>query len=188
MLLGFLKDFSWYNEPFNVRFKEEGVHVEAKTQTDFWQCKEHNFQKDDGHFFYVEKSDSFNLSIKWHCDEQTAFAQCGLMVRFDNFNWFKIAVLSPNPKQPQLGVVVTTDGQSDWSSHPVTQITDIWYKAKVQNGNCSVYYSLDGKTYHQIRMFYANSLKNCSTIKAGAYICSPRLSGFNALLEAIDFE
>lgn len=51
MLLDALRDFSWYNEPHNVRFIEEGMIVEVAEQTDFWQSAAHNFHRDNGHFF-----------------------------------------------------------------------------------------------------------------------------------------
>ena len=37
MLLDSLRYFSWYNEPDNVRFVENGMQIETKPQSDFWQ-------------------------------------------------------------------------------------------------------------------------------------------------------
>lgn len=107
MLLDALRDFTWYNEPHNVRFIEEGMIVEVAEQTDFWQSAAHNFHRDNGHFFYTEKTGDFTLTLKWHSDEPLAFAQCGVMVRLDNLNWAKGGVLSPDLYKPQLGTVVT---------------------------------------------------------------------------------
>lgn len=126
MLLDALRDFTWYNEPHNVRFIEEGMIVEVAEQTDFWQSAAHNFHRDNGHFFYTEKTGDFTLTLKWHSDEPLAFAQCGVMVRLDNLNWAKGGVLSPDLYKPQLGTVVTNAGHSDWAVSPLYDSTPIF--------------------------------------------------------------
>ena len=69
----------------------------------FGKSAAHNFHRDNGHFFYTEKTGDFTLTLKWHSDEPLAFAQCGVMVRLDNLNWAKGGVLSPDLYKPQFG-------------------------------------------------------------------------------------
>lgn len=187
MLLDSLKHFSWYNEPLDVRFREEGMLVASKTATDFWQNAVHHFHKDDGHFFYTEKSGNFTLTLQWYSQEPVAFAQCGLMIRGDNLNWAKVGILSPSLQQPQIGSVVTSQGYSDWAvAHLAEYQPKLWYKVKVRNGDCIFYYSLDGESFMQIRQFHLPNYNG--SLKVGAYVCSPQLSGFNCILQSIDFD
>ncbi len=186
MLLDALKDFSWHNEPFNVRFSEEGMIVETLPHTDFWQNRRHNFQKDDGHFFYQNCPPVFSLDIKWHAENPENFAQCGIMIRQNEFNWAKAGILCASKDQPQIGSVVTVAGQSDWAVNPLKICpADIWYRLCCQNGDCVLSYSLDGRQYQRLRLFYLNSDNG---LKAGAYACSPQESSFSCTLENISFK
>lgn len=188
MLLDSLRNFSWFNEPQNVRFNEEGMVVEAKPETDFWQSAHHNFHKDDGHFFFSRINKDFTLTLKWSFEKAFAFAQCGVMVRIDNLNWSKAGILAPDLTHQQLGAVVTNHGASDWSVVPLNMTSgnsSIWYRLRRRNGDFIFYYSLDGNEFHQIRLFHLLNIG--AEVKAGAYICSPQRQGFSATLEMIDF-
>ena len=185
MLLDSLKNFSWYNEPQNVRFVEEGMLVETFPQTDFWCAEHHNFLKDDGHFFYTEKQGNFSLLLNWHWNTAVSSDQCGIMVRIDSNNWAKMGFLSPDLSIPQIGCVITSQGSSDWSSHYLSSpISDLWCKV-IRRGNDFVFlYSLDGLKFHQIRMFSIKEIT--SVVKTGAYCCSPQKHTFECILENIE--
>ncbi len=185
MLLDSLKNFSWYNEPQNVRFVEEGMLVETMPQTDFWQTAHHNFFKDDGHFFYAEKEGNFDLTLKWRLGAAVASDQCGLMIRADSRNWAKIGFLSPDLSVPQIGCVVTSRGVSDWSSHhlPVTP-SDLWCRVIRRGDDFVFFYSADGEKFCQSRMFHLSNLE--TVVKAGAYCCSPQNHKFECILENIE--
>lgn len=185
MLLDSLKNFSWYNEPQNVRFVEEGMLVETMPQTDFWQAAHHNFSKDDGHFFYTEKRGNFDLTLKWHLGAAVASDQCGLMIREDSCNWAKIGFLSPDLSAPQLGCVVTSGGISDWSSHYLPAApSDLWCKVMCRGDDFVFFCSTDGEKFRQIRMFHFANQQ--TVIKAGAYCCSPQNHKFECILENIE--
>lgn len=185
MLLDSLKDFEWYNEPFNVRFIEQGMVVEPLEKTDFWQSSHHNFHKDDGHFFFTRRYGDFTITLKWHTEGAFAYDQCGLMLRVDNLNWVKAACLSPSLIQPQIGSVVTQKGYSDWASAGAHPLNDVWYRLKRRGGDYVLSYSLDGINYTQLRTF--TLLDDEEAVKVGAYICSPQRKGFSAVLEMIEF-
>ncbi len=185
MLLDALKDFNWYNEPNNVRFTEQGMSVETKQGTDFWQNAAHHAHKDNGHFFYTSQAGDFELVIKWHNASPIAFAQSGLMLRHDNLNWAKISVLSQGVDKPQIGTVVTNSGYSDWAVNDLSVYQpDIWYKARRRSGDVVFYISMDGRNYKQIRQF--RFWENPLIIKVGAYACSPQRDDFSCILESID--
>ncbi len=181
MLLDSLRYFSWYNEPDNVRFVENGMQIETKPQSDFWQNTFHNIKKDNGHFFYCEKDKDFSMVAHWSFDNMIASDQCGLMLRINEHNWMKISILSPDMRNIQVGTVVTSDGNSDWSSHFLDSLPkEIWFKAIRQGNDYGVFYSLDGISFHQVRMFMLISADN--NIKVGAYACSPQNRSFTCVL------
>lgn len=185
MLLDSLKHFSWYNEPSNVRFVEEGMLVETMPQTDFWQAAHRGFRKDDGHFFYTEKQGDFEMLLNWRFGSAVASDQCGLMVRIDSRNWAKIGLLSPNISVPQIGCVITAEGTSDWSSHYLpSMLSECWFKVVRRGGDFLFFYSTDGEKYIQCRLFHLE--KAASDIKAGAYCCAPQNHNFECILQNIN--
>lgn len=185
MLLENIKNFDWYNEPQNVRFIEEGLLIETRPQTDFWQSADYNFFKDNGHLFAENRDGDFILTVKWHFPLLKDSAQCGLMARSDAKNWIKAGILSPNPYRPQIGVVVASQGASDWSVVNLPDdVKDIWFKLRRRGSDFVVYYSLDGEKFEQIRMLHLSNV--LSVIDAGAYVCSPKDESFECILEEID--
>lgn len=184
MLLDCLKDFTWYNEPANVRFVEGGMLVETEPETDFWQSAGHNFHKDNGHFFYTRKQGNFSLTVKWHFEAPVASDQCGIMLRLNNLNWAKAGFLSTDLRMPQLGSVVTINGSSDWAAWSLEQLPqDLWFRLLRRGSDFILLASTDGEVFRQLRMF---SLPDTpAEIKAGAYACSPQPRGFECVLEDI---
>ena len=186
MLLDSLKDFEWYNEPRDVSFDEQGMHVVAFDGTDFWQNTNSRIYKDNGHFFFAKKNGDFVLKIKWKFRESSSFEQCGAMIRFDARNWMKISVLNDGTKGSKLGSVVTNAGFSDLAVFNVDKdAREVWYKIKRTNKDFSVFCSLDGKKFVQVRMF--SFVNSHDEIKVGAFICSPTNREFYAVLEQIEF-
>lgn len=187
MLLDALKDFEWYNEPENVRFNDVGMVVNTKPKTDFWQSTHHNFHKDNGHFFFTRINHDFSLIVKWHFDKALAFDQCGIMLRVDERNWFKMSLMSERADQPKLGTSLTNFGYSDWAVVELTQpLNEIWYKLQCRGGDYIAYYSLDGLQYHQLRLFHL--VNDSGEIKVGAYTASPQRSDFECILEILNLE
>lgn len=184
MLLDSLKDFSWYNEPANVRFVESGMLVESEPGTDFWQSAHHNFHKDNGHFFYTLKQGDFSLVVKWHFTDALASDQCGIMLRLNDLNWAKAGILTTDLRTPQLGSVVTCGGASDWAGWPLVKMPeDIWLKLVRRGKDFLFFASIDGRNFRQIRMFGMPAAGG--ELKAGAYACSPLGRGFESVLEEI---
>jgi len=184
MLLSNIKNFSWYNEPQNVEFIEEGLFVTAAPQTDFWQSIDYGFFKDNGHFFATDCVGDYTITAKWHFPSVKDSAQCGIMVRQDNLNWIKLGLLSPDVSSPQIGVVVSKQGSSDWSvtALPV-DVQNLWFKIRRRGNDFILFYSLNGNKYTQIRMLHLSQAAKDMTI--GAYACSPKEQSFDCILEDI---
>lgn len=188
MFLDSLKYFTWYNEPENVRFVEEGMVVEAAAQTDFWQNNTHNVRKDNGHMFYSEMDGNFTLIVKWWTLEPVPYSQFGLMIRLDSMNWAKISFLSPDAANPQVGCIITNNGNSDWSIAYLEEYHDeMWYKLVRRGEDFLFYYSIDGQRYRQVRLFNLNQLA-MRTVKIGAYACSPQNFSARAVLEDVNIK
>lgn len=187
MLLDALKRFEWYNEPENVRFNERGMVVTAKPQTDFWQSTHHNFHKDNGHFFFTRTITDFVLTVKWQFEKSFQFDQCGLMLRVDERNWFKLSLMSEQADAPKLGTSLTNFGYSDWAVQDLPQpLTEIWYRLKRSGSDYIAYFSVDGVVYKQMRLFHL--VNDNPEIKVGAYAAAPRRSSFEAVLETLELD
>ncbi|MBQ8672072.1 MAG: DUF1349 domain-containing protein [Alphaproteobacteria bacterium] len=185
MLLETLKEFDWLNEPQRVRFDESGMQVTAKYRTDFWCCARYGFRKDDGHFFFSYVLGDFCCDLNWEFDKVGAFDQCGLMLRLDVNNWFKISIMSENADNPMIATSLTSSGLSDLASQPLPHgVKRLWYRLKKRKGCYTAYYSTDGEKYVQLRKFYL--LNDGDEVKVGAYICSPQQEAFEATLHGLD--
>ena len=187
MILEKIKDFEWYNEPQNVSFSDRGLKIETLPDTDFWQSADYNFFKDNGHFFYQKKSGDFVLTAKWFFPKTKDSAQCGIMVRCDAQNWIKTGLLSPSEYHSQLGVVVSSQGTSDWSNVDIPETaTEVSFKIKRRGNDFVVWYALDDKTFRQARMTHLSKITPQMLI--GAYTCSPKGESFECILEDIDIK
>lgn len=186
MILENLKKFEWLNEPANVAFGSHELEITAAGGTDFWQSAHHNFFKDNGHFFFTKQSSDFNCVIKWRFNNAVHYSQCGLMLRADGRNWFKISVMSADEHNSVIGSCVTKNGISDWAGAPLPEnCAELWYKIVRRGDDYVAFYSTDGALFVRVRQFALNSVD--ADIKIGAYICAPQDSGFKAVLDEIDF-
>lgn len=178
-----LENFEWFNDPENVRFENNAMIIYAKPKTDFWQSVHRGLSKDNGHFFYKRQSDDFILTLNWKFEKREQFSQCGLMVRIDEKNWFKVSVMNEVSGQEVLVSSLTINGHSDWCGFGIEkEISDIWFRVQRVDDDYTVFYSLDGIVYIRLRMFY---LKGIDEPKVGAYIANPSESEFSAELATI---
>lgn len=187
MFLEQLRDFEWLNEPENVSFSEDGMVVTAREGSDFWQNPRKNIHADSGHFFFVRKCGNFTMEVQWQFPPTCHLEQCGIMLRFDEKNWMKAAIMCSNAAVPKLGSCVTNSGYTDWAAQDIpAQVGSLSFRIKRQNGEYALFYSTDGENFKQIRLF--SFVHEDVEIKAGAYICSPQADGFSATLKKIVFE
>lgn len=185
MLLDALKDFSWYNEPENVRFQEEHLLVDVSSETDFWSNLAHRFSKDDGHFFYTTVCGDFTLTVCTASENYLSYTQAGIMARIDSYNWVKASLMDNACPPADIGSVVTQRGNSDWASAPISSpLTKIWFRLKRKGGDMLLSYSTDGNSFVKLRQFRLAA--NEADIRVGAYFCNPTKAKFTARLEQVD--
>ncbi len=187
MLLEALRNFEWLNEPNEFAFSERGLKITALPKTDFWQDKTEDYNKINGHFFFCSKQGAFSMTTHWRCGIPLNFAQCGLMGRIDDKNWFKISLFSKNGTNMNVGTVVTNDGDSDMALAPIIgSEQEVWFRLKrTEKHRYELSYSLNGLNFISVRSF--NLKLNKESIESGVFICSPSGNPYTAVLISIDF-
>ena len=184
MLFEALENFEWFNDPENVRFEDEAMVIYAKHGTDFWQSTQHGISKDSGHFFFCRQKGDFTLSFKWKVEINERFSQCGMMLRRDEQNWIKAALMNEVSGNNVVMSAMAINGHADCVSFPLNQeVSEIWFKLQRHIDDYMLMYSLDGVKYIPLRTFY---LKSYEDIKVGAYIANPSDKDFNASLSCVD--
>ncbi|WP_459502419.1 DUF1349 domain-containing protein [Bacillus sp. C1] len=185
----FDENFKWFSPPETWEINSDKANLLIKTdkETDFWQKTHYEFQVDNGHFLYYELNGDFRLITKVTSKPKNRYDQAGLMVRFSKDTWLKTSVEYIPDGNSKLGVVVTNNGYSDWSSQEFLEDLDsLFYRITKRGSNYYVDYSLDGTLWNQIRMAHLFEEKGC--IQAGIYACSPQGEGYEAEFDFIQIE
>lgn len=169
----------WYNEPPHWSQQGSSIHVKIAAETDFWCTTHYGFIRDDGHFFYEERSGNFTADVKFMGHYQSLYDQAGLMVRIDEQNWLKCGVEYVDHVQ-QASVVVTRS-YSDWSVVPLLQNpAAFWLRLERRAEAVKVSYSLDGDRHTMLRLAY---LPPNHPIQIGLFCASPQGEGFEVTFE-----
>ena len=118
---------------------------------------------------------------------KTRFDQSGVVMYLDSDNWFKASVEYEDDKIQRLGAVVTQNGYSDWSSSDISaEIKELWFRFSRRESDYYVEYSMDGKSWKQLRMFHM--FKGGEEINFGIYACSPgKEASFEATFTNMEF-
>lgn len=186
MKLENLKGFEWYNEPEKVLFLDKEMRIQASPQTDFWQSRQHHFEKDNAHFFFKPCDGDFTCVLKWRVTKADLFDQCGIMVRLDAQNWFKAAYMPDSQPDLKICSSLTNSGSSDLAKGMIKEdVHEIWFKLIRRQDDFVSFYSLNGTDFVFLRQFYLQNI--ASKTDVGAYICSPKNNRFEAVLDEIEF-
>ncbi|MEB9682990.1 hypothetical protein BK742_17730 [Bacillus thuringiensis serovar pingluonsis] len=183
------KSLKWFSPPQNWEISSNNSKLIVKTdkETDFWQKTHYDFQVDNGHFLYRELNGNFRVITKISSKPENRYDQAGLMVRFSKDNWLKTSVEYIPNENSKLGVVVTKNGYSDWSSQDFSEdFKSLYYRITGKGSNYYVDYSLDGVIWKQIRMAHLFEESDC--IKVGIYACSPQGEGYEVEFDFIKIE
>lgn len=181
-----LEKFEWYNDPENVRFKDDGMEVYAKYNTDFWQCLQRGLKKDNGHLFFCRQDGDFEFVLRWTVPEFVVTGQCGVMVRMDERNWCKGFVEKEASGEVVVSSSLTNMGHSEWSrGASLGDVKEIWFKVVRVLDEYAFYYSSDGINFCKFKEFY---LKSFEDIKVGAYLTCPCEDDFFASVSDINVE
>ncbi|MBM7838900.1 regulation of enolase protein 1 (concanavalin A-like superfamily) [Alkalihalobacillus xiaoxiensis] len=162
---------NWLNEPSHW-VVENGLKIRSDADTDFWQRTHYGFRRDNGHFLYAEIEGDFRITTRVVTSPVNRYDQAGLMIRFDENNWLKTSSEFIPAEANKLGVVVTNNGYSDWSSQPIETIEAMSYRITRKKQTYYVDVSSDEIHWTQIRIAHLCS-KN-QQVHAGLYGCSPQ--------------
>jgi regulation of enolase protein 1 (concanavalin A-like superfamily) len=181
------KKLKWFSPPKEWNCESSNLIIKTDKQTDFWQKTHYGFQADNGHFLYYEVNGDFRLTTQVKSKPLNRYDQAGLMVRFSSDTWLKTSVEYIPDGHSKLGVVVTNQGYSDWSSQEFLEDQNLlFYRITRRENNYYVDYSIDGISWRQIRMTHL--LEETDSIKVGIYACSPQGEGYEAEFDFIKIE
>ncbi|MFI3241493.1 MAG: DUF1349 domain-containing protein [Alphaproteobacteria bacterium] len=187
MLLDYLKDFEWENEPYDISFNENGMFVNAEENTDFWLNKSQKICKNNAHFFYTKKITDFECKASFEINDFSDFSQCGIMIKINENNVFKTSLMSQSKNNPKIGSSLTIAGFSDWAIYPLNKIENkIYYKIKKVDNIFFIFYSTDNINFHQIRQF--SFTEPLIDVKIGAYFASPSKKTYKSVLKSIEIK
>lgn len=155
--------------------------IEPDARTDFWQRTHYGFRADNGHFLFTRVAGDFVMTARVRFLPVHQYDQAGLMVRLSADCWLKTSV-EYEPKGPgRLGVVVTNEGYSDWSTQDwPAEVREILLRVRREGADYRVEWSTGGKNWSQLRMAHLREDDGFSPVDCGVYACSPKGAGFVA--------
>jgi regulation of enolase protein 1 (concanavalin A-like superfamily) len=179
-----LERMHWLNQP-EWGWSEGRLWVQTQPSTDCWLRPAEGVRSDNAHALVVEAPPEFRLRGRFLFQGNAQYDQCGLYVRADGECWFKCSVEYETPEYGFLGSVVT-NGVSDWATQVMpASVRDVWYEVWVKDLALVARYSLDGKSWTQIR---SARLAARGALVAGVYGCSPKGPGFRFELAELTLE
>lgn len=173
---------SWFHEPASWSLHNEKLQINPEASTDFWQKTHYGFQVDNGHFLFSKVDGDFVMEAEVSCNFKHQYDQAGLMVRISDQCWMKTAVEFEPDEPNRLGVVVTNQGYSDWSTQ---NVADDFVKFTLRVSREGSDYKIDyfdniSNEWIQLRLFH---LQDQPAVDIGVYACSPKGGGFEANFE-----
>ncbi|MGT2910869.1 DUF1349 domain-containing protein [Streptococcus cameli] len=174
--------FSWIRKPRDFSIEANQISITTEPHTDLWQKTYYHFINDNAPVLQMTSHDPyFSFVVKTRFDDaHTRFDQCGIVVYLDSENWLKASVEYENDRFQHLGSVVTNQGFSDWATTEIdASMKEIWYRLSRREDDYRIEYSLDGQTFHQMRVCHL--AKGDKEIQFGIYACSPEESSFTAV-------
>ena len=177
-----LKKFKWIREPETYSIGDDKITITTKPHTDLWQRTYYHFQNDNAPVLQMETEEKyFSFVVRTEFEESHhRFDQCGIVMDLDGENWLKASVEYKNDVFQYLGSVVTNHGYSDWATTEIdASVKSVWYRFSRREDDYCIECSMDGETFHQIRICHMQ--EGNGKIRFGIYACSPEESSFQAV-------
>jgi regulation of enolase protein 1 (concanavalin A-like superfamily) len=166
---------TWLNEPPVWQYDTDRLHAVTGPNTDFWRVTHYGFIRDNGHFYYEERTGDFTIEVKIDAKYEALYDQAGVMIRLDAGNWIKAGV-EYTDGLPHFSAVVTRDF-SDWSVLPTTLTGPVWFRLTKLGAAIRIQYSTDGQSFRMLRLAY---FPDSTQTQVGLMCCSPEREGFEA--------
>lgn len=171
----------WIREPKNYVITENKIEIITEPYTDLWQRTYYHFRNDNAPILQMETSEKyFSFVVKTEAESKHRYDQCGIAVYLDSENWLKASMEYENETIQRLGTVVTNNGYSDWSSTDIdASIKTMWFRLSRRENDFCVEHSIDGVTYHQMRI--CHMVHAAESVPFGIYACSAEDSSFKSV-------
>ena len=186
----------WFCPPESWAIQNSCLVVQPNAKTDFWQKTHYGFEADNGHFLYLEVEGDFILSTRLSFSPAHQYDQAGLMVRVSPDCWLKTSVEYEPYGFSKLGVVLTKDGYSDWSTQDYLDSSkELGLRVRREADDYLVEYLNPSpqeageaqRNWVQIRMAHLEGGKD-GRVSCGLYACSPIEAGFTARFDFLKIE
>lgn len=177
---------SWQTPPrrWEIDTAAKCLRLWADSPSDFWQRTHYGFRADNGHLLYSLVSGSALIETQLRMLPQNQYDQAGLMIWISPSCWIKTSVEYEPEGDNQLGAVVTNAGYSDWSTQPFDRgLTSFWFRIRLENKDVIVHFSLDGRSWRQLRVAPLLERLHAEPVRCGVYACSPKAAGLK-----VDFD
>ncbi|WP_052714057.1 DUF1349 domain-containing protein [Paenibacillus dauci] len=188
----------WHCPPqeWEVASDKQVLSFKPLAETDFWQKTHYGFRVDNGHFLFAEVSGDMTVTTRVRTYPVHQYDQAGLMIRFSEQCWLKTSVEFETEGHAKLGVVVTNNGYSDWSTQNFQAgFTELLFRITRVAGDYTVEYAeQEGHTpesteWHQIRIAHLfDDISDQTPFQCGVYACSPQGYGCQVEFEFLHIE
>jgi uncharacterized protein len=184
----------WYNPPAQWFIEASQLVVKPGANTDYWQKTHYSFSADSGAFFYLQLDGNFSMTTHVRSFPAHKYDQAGLMVRFSSDFWIKTSIEYETPSLNRLGVVLTQQGYSDWSTQTIDpELNEITLRIRRDQSNFYVEYldsynpGMEVEDWTRIRMAHLQPPQDMP-IQVGLYAASPKEAGFRAEFDYLKIE
>jgi len=195
-----LPEGRWINAPARSEVSDSCVTFTTEPGTDFWQRTYYGFQNNNApaYVWDVDRNLTFSCSIRF--DYHVLFDQAGVVVWIDENNWIKASVEYDNDVFSRLGVVVTNNGYSDWSTRNCESRGYISLRIS-QRGPDFLIEANEGGDWEQLRICHLAVLGETTLgmgkqkagdvpsapVAMGVYACSPGDSSCDVEFDNLSF-
>ena len=169
----------WLNEPPFWESRAGELRVRTGLSTDFWNNTFYDFVHDNGHFFGEAVSGDFSAEAEFSADYRALYDQAGVMLRVAADNWLKAGIEFTDGAL-HFSVVVTRDGQSDWSVTPLADGASNGIEMRLTRHAEALRVQVreQGQAWRLVRLAY---LRMPPTVDIGPMCCSPIGSGLDVV-------
>jgi len=169
--------YAWVHEPQTWTIDAPGVlHWATRPRSDFWRHTGGVVGADDGDAFLTEHVGDFSVTMRLDADFSSLYDQCGLMVRADERNWLKTGIELDGGTWFS---VVATREHSDWSKQAIPS-------GPVEFTTWRTCDTLRVGLAHGAELQLVRELVFDGPVAVGPYSCSPKGSGFQVSVSAIN--
>ena len=197
----------WINPPTEFRVSERGLELTTEPNTDLWQRTYYGFRNDNAPGYLVDLATNFTFTATVQAQYEVLFDQAGVLVWIDSQNWIKASVEYENETFSRLGVVVTNQGHSDWSTRNFQTTNSVNFRVSRRGPDFLVEAQTTAtqelnEEWEQLRVAHLARLGETTqamgaarpphvevsgSVGVGVYACSPGQSSFTAGFAHVHF-